>query len=218
MSVQSIKCYKGKVSVIKIGQTDWLQPQETNTPVLVLSMLMCAPSPASSTTSTGLQLGTDAGMSSVLLTMVGSQWCNKERKAPQQRCSEMLRIACKKLGEKILLLWLTRASWLHAKGTSLQKQGKSTEEGQWCTWWGSHTWFTPPSPWPLCLCVASPRPLRVALRKAKHDKLFVWRPVVQFSAARCGNYSISDWKLSGVVCLLWHSLWNSSDCFLLIMT
>lgn len=62
------------------------QPQESFTPVLLLSLQLCAPSPASSAISTGLQLGTDAGMSSVLLTMVGSQ-CGK-REPPQQRCFE----------------------------------------------------------------------------------------------------------------------------------
>lgn len=97
---------------------------------------------------------------------------------------EIVRIASKKVEKKsrlllLLLLWLTRASWLHAKGTSLQKQGSSSEEGQWCTRWGSHTWFSPPLPLtslPL-RCLATP-PTRGAT--ASRARQMFWPTVIRF--------------------------------------
>lgn len=70
--------------------------------------------------------------------------------------------------QKSLLLRLTQASWLHAKGTSLQKQ---VYRGRTVLYMVVITrGFLLPSSWPLCLCVALPHPLSVALRKAKCDK------------------------------------------------
>lgn len=72
-----------------------------------------------------------------------------------------------------LLLLLTQASWLHAKGTSLQKQ---VYRGRTVLYMVVNTRGSLlPSSWPLCLCVAFLHPLRVAhgaLRKATCDKLF----------------------------------------------
>lgn len=56
-------------------------------------------------------------MSSVLLTMVGSQ-CGKRN--PQAALLDYVSLWAKLV--KNLLIRLTQASWLHAKGTSLQKQ------------------------------------------------------------------------------------------------
>lgn len=63
---------------------------------------------------------------------------------------------------------LTQASWLHAKGTSLQKQVYRGRTVLYIV--GITRGFLLPSSWPLCLCVALPHPLRVALRKATCDK------------------------------------------------
>lgn len=137
-------------------------PQESFSPVLLISLMSCAPSPASSARSTGLQLGTDAGMSSVLLTMIGSQCRNRNPPAMA------LEYAGPWKNDKMtLLLRLTQDSWWHAKGTSLQKQ----------VYWGRTVLYMMvitrgsllPSSWPLCLCVAFPRPPRVALREATRD-------------------------------------------------
>lgn len=66
-----------------------------------------------------------------------------------------------------LLLWLSRASWLHTRGTSLQKQ---VYRGRTVLYIVPITrGFLLPSSWPLCLCVAPPHLLRVALRKATRD-------------------------------------------------
>lgn len=120
--------------------------------------MSCAPSARS----TGLQLGTDAGMSSVLLTMIGSQCRNRNPPAMALEYAGPW-----KNDKRALLLRLTQASWWHAKGTSLQKQ----------VYWGRTVLYMMvitrgsllPSSWPLCLCVAFPRPPRVALREATRD-------------------------------------------------
>lgn len=82
----------------------------------------------------------------------------------QQRCVNM-RVCAR--NTKYLLLRLTRASWLHAKGTSLQKQVYRGRTVLYMVRITRGSLF--PSSWPLCLCVAFPHPLRVALRKATCD-------------------------------------------------
>ena len=77
---------------------------------------------------------------------------------------------CKRNRKKILLLRLTQASWLHAKGTSLQKQVYRGRTVLYIV--GITRGSLLPSSWPLCLCVALPHPLCVALRKASCDKSF----------------------------------------------
>lgn len=141
------------------------QPQDSFRLVLLVSLLSWAPSPASSARSTGLQLGTDAGMSSVLLTMVGSQCGNTN--LPAAALPEYVK-SVKEIEKKILLLRLTQASWLHAKGTSLQKQVYRGRTVLYIV--GITRGSLLPSSWPLCLCVALPHPLCVALRKATCDK------------------------------------------------
>lgn len=124
--------------------------------------MSCAPSPASSARSTGLQLGTDAGISSVLLTMIGSQCRNRNPPAMVFEYAGPW-----KNGKMTLRLRLTQASWWHAKGTSLQKQAY---RGRTVLYMIVITrGFLFPSSWPLCLCVAFPRPPRVALREATRD-------------------------------------------------
>lgn len=128
--------------------------------------MSCAPSPASSARSTGLQSGTDAGMSSVLLTMIGSQCRNRnppaavfEYAAPRRNGRMMVLL--------LLLLRLTQASWWRAKGTRLEKQAY---RGRTALYMMVNTRgsLLPPS-WPLCLCVPFPHPPRVALREAARD-------------------------------------------------
>lgn len=146
------------------------QPQESFRRVLLVSLQSWAPSPASSARSTGLQSGTDAGMSSVLLTMVGSQ-CG-DRNPPRSFasvCESVNKITGGKTKTK-QLLWLMQATRLHAKGTGLQKQ---VYRGRTVLYMVESTrGFLLPSSWPLCLCVELLLPLSVALRKATCDKSF----------------------------------------------
>lgn len=115
-------------------------------------------------------------MSSVLLTMIGSQCRNRNPPAMVFEYASPWRN-----GKITLLLRLTRASWWHAKGTRLQKQvyRERTVLYMMVITRGSLL----PSSWPLCLCVAFPHPPRVALRKAACDNslfhFFFWGQTAQ---------------------------------------
>lgn len=122
------------------------QPQGSFRCVLLVSLPSSwAPSPASSARSTGLQLGTDAGMSSVLLTMVGSQ-CGNRNPPPQLSLNTWV------WGENTKICFSPAISRLGGYMRRVQAyKNKSTEEGQCCTWcWWSHVVSS--SPWPICLC------------------------------------------------------------------
>lgn len=62
-----------------------------------------------------------------------------------------------------------QARWLHAEETGLQKQFCRGRTVLYVV--GITRGFLLPSSWPLCLCVALPHPLSVALRKATCVKL-----------------------------------------------